>query len=95
MRPGARVPQHLAAIEAAVKAGVGHITFVSTLGTRATHLQSIWAAYFEPEQALMRIAKSWTIPRMSLYAEVLIDEAKQSLSKGVHAVTSHGRVSYV
>lgn len=93
--PGARLVQHKNAIGAAAAAGVGHVTFISSAGTRATDPEALGGAYFEPEQALMRSAREWTILRMSLYTEVLVDEARAALPQGVYVSTSRGRVSYV
>lgn len=94
LRPGKREAQHLNAINAAIQAGVGHILFISACGTGSGDDNILDECYFPPEQALMRGAKTWTILRMSIYQEVLLDQAKQSLAK---AEEDHypGKVAYV
>src|SRR5688500_7498709 len=61
MRPGVRATQGRDAIQRAVDAGVGHVVFTSSLGTRAAEVPHLWQSYFVPEQALMRLATKWTI----------------------------------
>jgi NAD(P)H dehydrogenase (quinone) len=95
MRPGARAKQGQDAIQRAVDAGVEHIVFTSSLGTRAAEVPHLWQSYFVPEQALMRLAKRWTLLRMAYYAEAFIDEARMSLPRGVHASTSSTPVNFV
>lgn len=95
LRPGMREAQHLNAVKAAVEAGVGHILFTSAAGTGQGHDNILDECYFPPEQALMRGAKNWTILRMSIYQEVLLDQAMQSFAKV--SVDEHypGKVAYV
>jgi NAD(P)H dehydrogenase (quinone) len=95
MRPGVRAVQNTTAINAAVKAGVEHVVFVSSLGTRWAEVPHLWETYFAPEQALMRTAKKWSILRMAYYAESLIQEAQMSLSTGVLAATALTPVNFV
>lgn len=95
MRPGVRATQGVGAIERAVEAGVEHIVFTSALGTRAADAPHLWQSYFGPEQALMRLAKRWTILRMAYYAESFVDEVRMSLARRVHASTSSARVNFV
>jgi NAD(P)H dehydrogenase (quinone) len=95
MSPSARGVQHTAAVEAAVKAGVGHIVFFSSLGTRWAEVPHLWETYFRPEQALMRTANRWTILRMAYYMESLIQEAQMSLANGVLAATAPTAVNFV
>jgi NAD(P)H dehydrogenase (quinone) len=95
MRPGIRGAQHTTAIETAVKAGVEHVVFLSSLGTRWAEVPHLWQTYFVPEQALMRTAKRWTIVRMAYYMESLIQEAQMSLASGVLASTATTPVNFV
>ena len=85
----------MTAIQCAVDAGVGHVVFTSALGTRAAEVPHLWQSYFAPEQALMRLAKRWTILRMAYYAESFVDEVRMTLSRGIHASTSNARVNFV
>src|SRR3546814_2317867 len=50
--------------DAAVTAGVKHIVYVSSLGTRAAEEPEVWASYYATEQAMMRKAPAWSILRM-------------------------------
>ena len=95
MRPGVRAAQGRDAIQRAVDAGVEHVVFTSSLGTRSAEVPHLWQSYFVPEQALMRLAKKWTILRMAYYAESFVDEVRMSLSRGIHAATSNAPVNFV
>ena len=93
--PGRRAGQSIAAIEAAVKAGVGHIVLMSSAGTRAAEEPDIYASYYAAEQRLMRIAPRWTILRMNYYAESFLQEAQMSLAGGVLTGLGENRVAFV
>jgi NAD(P)H dehydrogenase (quinone) len=95
LAPGVRARQNLAAIDAAVSAGVGHILFFSSAGTRGMAEPNVWASYFAAEQRLMRTASAWSILRMNYYAESLLDEAKMSLAHGVLTGLAENRVAFV
>lgn len=95
MRPGVRTKQGASAIERAVNAGVEQLVLMSSLGTRATDDPHLWRSYFVAEQALMRLAKTWTIVRMAYYAESFVDELRMSLPRGAHAATSNTAVNFV
>ncbi|HEX8823349.1 MAG TPA: NAD(P)H-binding protein [Archangium sp.] len=95
MRPGVRAAQGHDAIQRAVDAGVEHVVYTSALGTRSAEVPHLWQSYFLPEQALMRLAKKWTILRMAYYAESFVNEVRMSLSRGIHAATSNAPVNFV
>jgi NAD(P)H dehydrogenase (quinone) len=95
MRPGVRATQGREAIQRAIDAGVGHVVFMSSLGTRFAEAPHLWQSYYVPEQALMRVPKRWTILRMAYYAESFLDEVRMSLPGGVHASTSNTPVNFV
>ena len=96
LRPGVRGTQVTAAIEAAVAARVGHIYLLSATGTRAKAEPDIGAAYWVAEQRLIRsAAPSWTILRMSYFAETLAQEAQMSLAGGMLVGLSESQVAYV
>jgi NAD(P)H dehydrogenase (quinone) len=95
MGPGRRAAQSLAAIDAAVAAGVGHIVLMSSAGTRAAEEPDIYASYFAAEQRLMRTAPRWTILRMNYYAEAYVQEAQMSLGAGVLTGLGENRVAFV
>ncbi|HEX8210096.1 MAG TPA: NAD(P)H-binding protein [Longimicrobium sp.] len=95
MGPGRRAGQSLAAIDAAVAAGVGHIVLMSSAGTRAAEEPDIYASYWAAEQHLMRAAPRWTILRMNYYAEAFLQEAQMSLQGGVLTGLGENRVAFV
>lgn len=95
LQPGQRTIQTRAAIDAAVAAGVGHIVYMSSSGTRAVEEPDLWANYYASEQHLMRSARKWSILRMNYYAEALIDEAKTSLAHGALVGLAENRVAFV
>ena len=95
LQPGVRAVQNIAAIDAAVAAGVSHIVLMSAVGVRNVQKPNIVADYFASEQYLMRKARQWSILRMSYYAESLIEEAKMSLVHGVLTGITENKVSFV
>jgi NAD(P)H dehydrogenase (quinone) len=95
VHPGMRAKQGHDAIQRAIEAGVGHVVLMSSLGTRAAEVPHLWQTYFVSEQALMALAKKWTILRMAYYAESFIDEVRMSLPRGIHAATSNAPVNFV
>lgn len=80
--PGVRAKQLVAAIDAAVKAGVKHIVLVSNAGTKDLPAPSLYVDFWAAEQHLIRTAASWTILRMNLYAEVVVMEAQMMIASG-------------
>ncbi|WP_202901557.1 NAD(P)H-binding protein [Sphingobium chlorophenolicum] len=95
MRPGIRSRQFLAAIDAALAAGVGHIVLVSAMGTRKQEEPHIIAPYWIGEQHLMRNAPAWTIVRMNYYAESFADDARMAADAGVLVGLRDNRVAYL
>lgn len=69
VRPGIRGRHFVAATDAAVQAGVGHIVMISSAATRDVPDAEMYASYYAGEQHLMRTAPTWTILRMNYYAE--------------------------
>lgn len=95
LRPGVRATQHVAAIDAAVAAGVKHIVLVSVLGTRKQEEPANGASYWTAEQHLIKTAPAWTIVRMSYYAEAFAQEVRMQAAAGVLTGLGESRVSYV
>lgn len=95
LRPGARSRQNVAAIDAAVAAGVKHIVLISTAGTREEAEPHMGAAYWTGEQHLIKTAPQWTILRMNYYAEALALEVQQSLAHGALTSLGENRVAFV
>jgi NAD(P)H dehydrogenase (quinone) len=93
--PGKRGAQHVAAIDAAVRAGVKHIVFTSAAGTRQEEEPALGASYWRGEQHLIATAPAWTILRMNYYAEALVQQAQASLDQGVLTGLAENRVAFV
>jgi NAD(P)H dehydrogenase (quinone) len=85
LMPGARPPLHRAAIEAARKAGVPHVVYVSSVGARPSASDDILNTHFETEQALIGSGLAWTFLRMGPYADFLIDGMKAAVTNGTYA----------
>ena len=93
--PGKRGAQNVAAIDAAVKAGVKHIVFMSAAGTRQEEEPARGASYWRGEQHLIATAPAWTILRMNFYAEAFVQQAQASLDQGVLTGLAENRVAFV
>jgi NAD(P)H dehydrogenase (quinone) len=93
--PGRRGAQHVAAIDAAVRAGVKHIVFTSAAGTRQEEEPALGASYWRGEQHLIATAPAWTILRMNFYAEALVQQAQAALDQGVLTGLAENRVAFV
>jgi NAD(P)H dehydrogenase (quinone) len=93
--PGKRGAQHVAAIDAAVRAGVKHIVFTSAAGTRQEEEPALGASYWRGEQHLIATAPAWTILRMNYFAEALVQQAQASLAQGVLTGLAENRVAFV
>ena len=95
LRRGKRGAQNIAAVDAAVKAGVKHVVFMSGAGTREQAEPDIGASYWVGEQRLIQTAPQWTILRMNYYAESLAQEAAQSLAMGALTGIAENKVAFV
>jgi NAD(P)H dehydrogenase (quinone) len=95
LEPGKRGAQNVAAIDAAVRAGVKHIVFMSAAGTRQEEEPALGASYWRGEQHLIATAPAWTILRMNYYAEALVQQAQASLDQGVLTGLAENRVAFV
>ncbi|MEI1252505.1 SDR family oxidoreductase [Rhizobium aouanii] len=94
LRPGVRGVQTKAAIDAALKAGVGQIFLVSAAGTREAAVPALYESYWTAEQALIGSASRWTILRMNYYAESMQEEIMMSSERGVLVGLGAERVAY-
>jgi NAD(P)H dehydrogenase (quinone) len=94
LAPGVRGRQLSDAIDAAVKAGVGHLFLVSAAGTRQTQMP-LGETYWTAEQHLIRHAPRWTILRMNYYAESMAQEIQMSAGMGALTGLGEERVAYV
>jgi NAD(P)H dehydrogenase (quinone) len=93
--PGKRGEQNFAAIDAAVRAGVKHIVFMSMVGARKEEEPALGAPYWRGEQHLIGTAPAWTILRMNFYAESFVQQAQASLNQGVLTGVAENRVAFV
>src|SRR4029077_15377605 len=82
-------------IDAAVKAGVKHIVFMSAVGTRHEEEPARGASYWRGEQHLIANAPAWTILRMNFYAEAFVQLAQAALRQGVLAGLAENRGALV
>lgn len=87
--------QNVAAIDAAVRAGVKHIVFMSAAGARQAEGPVLGTPYWWGEQRLIATAQAWTILRMNFYAESFAQQAQASLTQGVLAGLAENRVAFV
>jgi len=93
--PGKRGAQNVAAIDAAVSAGVEHIVFMSAVGTRQEKEPARGASYWRGEQHLIATAPAWTILRMNFYAEAFVQLAQASLKQGALTGLAENRAAFV
>lgn len=95
LTPGARPRQHTAAIQAAVKAGVGHIIYISSLGCKPGKEDGILETHWVTEQALIHSGAVWTLLRMGPYTEGLLDAAKNAIATGVYSALDGAPAAWV
>ena len=92
---GKKGAQNVAAIDAAVRAGVKNIVFMSAAGARQSEEPALGAPYWRGEQHLIATAPEWTILRMNFYAESFAQMAQASLAQGVLTGLAENRVAFV
>lgn len=95
LQPGVRTKQHTAAIQAAVQAGVRHVTYISTVSARPDPNNELFDSHFATEQALIHSGAGWTILRMSCYMETLLDGAKRAIASGSYSAVPGAPAAYV
>jgi NAD(P)H dehydrogenase (quinone) len=93
--PAKRGAQNLAAVDAAVRAGVKHVVFMSAAGAHQQEEPALGASYWRGEQRLIATAPTWTILRMNFYAESFAPQAQAALGQGVLAGLAENRVAFV
>ncbi len=79
---GARQRQHLAALEAAVKAGVGHVVYTSMPRPEPGSPIAFAPDHYATEQALEHSPLSWTILRNYWYTDLLMMSLPSALESG-------------
>jgi NAD(P)H dehydrogenase (quinone) len=93
--PGKRGAQNVAAVDAAARAGVKHVVFMSAVGTRREEEPARGASYWCGEQHLIATAPAWTILRMNFYAEAFVQLAQAALGQGILAGLAENRAAFV
>jgi NAD(P)H dehydrogenase (quinone) len=94
-RPGRRLAQHRAAVEAAKAAGVGHIVYTS-MPNPETSLVTFAPDHLGTERALAASGLGWTVLRMNWYMENLLGSLPPALAMGKwYTAAGEGRVGYV
>jgi len=92
--PGVRIGQHKTAIEAAAKAGVKHVIYVSSVSPRPGS-NVLLDSHFATEQALIGSGMSWTFLRMSVYMDSLVNAAKQAAASGTYSAVPGAAAAYI
>ena len=94
-RPGRRLAQHRAAVEAAKAAGVKHVVYTS-MPNPETSLVTFAPDHLGTEQALAGSGLGWTVLRMNWYMENLLASLPSALAMGKwYTSAGEGRVGYV
>lgn len=94
--PGQRQRQHLAAVEAAVKAGVRQILYTSMPNPEPGSLIPFAPDHYATEQAIEQTGTPFTILRVNWYDEVVFLWLPQALASGQWLSSAgDGRVGYV
>lgn len=91
--PGARLAQHIAAVNAAKRSGVGHIVYTSIPSPYPSERARVADDHFWTEQAIIATGLTWTFLRNSLYMDLQADQVPQIVASGqlVHASGTGGR----
>jgi NAD(P)H dehydrogenase (quinone) len=95
LQPGARSRQQASAIEAAVSSGVQHVIYISTVSPRPDPDNVLFESHFRTEQKLIASGAVWTILRMSVYTETLLDSARRASAAGSYAGVPGAPAAYV
>ncbi len=86
---GARVPQHIAAIDAATRAGVGFIAYTSIVNPGPENPSAVAVEHLATEEAIRASGLAWTFLRNSIYADLQPRTAAAALATG-QLVTNAG-----
>jgi NAD(P)H dehydrogenase (quinone) len=95
LTPDVRPRQHRAAAAAAAAAGVRHIIYISSVGARPGPPDGILETHWATEQAVIQSGLAWTLVRMNIYADFLVDNVKRALNTGVYAAPEGAPYAYV
>lgn len=95
LTPGVRIRQHTNAIQAAKGAGIPHAIYISTVSPRPDSENMLLDSHFATEQALIGSGLKWTLLRMSVYMDTLVDGAKKAVASGTYAAIPGAPAAYV
>lgn len=94
--PGRRRAQHLAAVDAAVRAGVQHVVYTSLTAPDADSPIPIAADHRDTEAALAASGLGYTVLRNNLYTDFLLEPLRRALATGeLVDAAGAGAVGYV
>jgi NAD(P)H dehydrogenase (quinone) len=96
-RVGKRLPQHRNAIEAAVKAGVGHIVYTSFVNAGGANPALVAKEHGATEDMLRESGAAWTAMRDSQYSEAMVEVAAPISIQSGHwyASAREGKIGFV
>ena len=95
LQPGVRSRQQASAINAAVSSGVQHLIYISTVSPRPAPDNVLFESHFTTEQKLITSAAAWTILRMSVYTDSLLDAARRAIASGSYAAVPGAPAAYI
>lgn len=96
LEPGQRLKSHLAAIDAAVAAGVEHIVYTSLTNPHPGSPITFAGDHRETERRLAALGISRTVLRNNLYTDLLLASGAQAVATGrLVAAAGDGKVGYV
>ncbi|HLY57738.1 MAG TPA: SDR family oxidoreductase [Stellaceae bacterium] len=90
LKVGWRVAQHGNAIDAARRAGVGHIVYTSYIGATAENPAMVTIDHYGTEQLLKASGIAWTAMRDGMYMESMIEAAAPAALKTGKWVSASG-----
>jgi NAD(P)H dehydrogenase (quinone) len=95
-RPGGRHAHHRAAIDAAAKAGVGHLVYTSVPAPYPSETDLVPNDHYWTEQALAASPLGWTVLRNNTYADMILLGLPHAIASGrLITATGNGGRSYV
>jgi NAD(P)H dehydrogenase (quinone) len=95
-RPGQRIAQHRAAVEAAQEAGVNHVAYTSLTHPGPESPVTFAPDHYGTEQALASSRMGWTILRNNVYTDFLLRALPQAVATGkLVAAAANGGAAYV
>ena len=79
---GERLPHQIAAVDAAERAGVGHILYTSITAPYPHAMHAVQNDHFWTEARLFQTKGGWTALRDNIYADFIVWEAQKTLEAG-------------